>query len=189
MIDCAFLARIRIEPLDRKRHDRAAFCCGVDNVDNFLKRTAAHQQDDDHTRIYVACLDFSNEIVGYYGLNAHSIDASTLPQNQRKKLPSYSAISAIYLSVVGVHTEHQNSGLGSYLLADVFKRCIQAADSIGAHFLALDALNERAARLYRKLGFVDLPNQKQRMLISMKQVRKAASIAHASNAVKSAPDI
>lgn len=177
MIDCALLARIRIEPLDRKRHDRAVFCCGVDSVDNFLKKTAARQQDDDHTRIFVACLDSSNEIVGYYALNAHSIDASTLTENQRKKLPSYKMISAIYLSLVGVHTEQQNTGLGTYLLADVFKRCVKAADNIGAHFLVLDALNEKAARLYRRLGFVELPGHERRMLISMNQVRRAASIA------------
>jgi ribosomal protein S18 acetylase RimI-like enzyme len=169
----AFLARVRIEPLDRKKHDRAAFSCGVDRVDNFLKKTAARQQDDDHTRVSVACLDSSDAIVGYYALNAHAIDVSTLPEADRTRLPSYPTISAIYLSIVGVCSEHQEKGLGSYLLADAFARAARAADIIGAHFFVLDALNERAAGLYRRLGFVDLIGHEPRMLIAMSQIRRA----------------
>ncbi len=173
MIDRALLARVRIEPLDRKKHDRAAFSCGVDRIDNFLKNTAARQQDDGHTRVCVACLDSLNVVVGYFALNAHAIDASTLPELDRKKLPTHPTISAIYLSVVGVQKEHQGSGLGSYLMADAFRRAVDAAKIVGAYFLVLDALNERAANLYRKLGFVDLPGHEPRMLITMTQVRNA----------------
>jgi ribosomal protein S18 acetylase RimI-like enzyme len=177
MIDRALLARIRIEPLDRSKHDRAAFSCGEERVDNFLKKTAARRQDNDLTRVNVACLDADNAIIGYYALNAHSVDVSTLPDEHRKSLPSYPAISAIYLSVVGVHKFHQGGGVGSFLLADAFKRCAEAADIIGAHYLVLDALNERAARLYRSLGFVDLPGHEPRMLITIGNVRKAIAAA------------
>lgn len=173
MIDRAFLARIRIEPLDREKHDRAAFACGEERVDNFLKKTAARQQDEDHTRVNVACLDAENTIIGFYALNSHAIDVSTLPEVGRKRLPNYPTISAIYLSILGVHSEHQRKGLGKHLMAHVFARCVNVADKIGAHFIVLDALNERAAELYRELGFVDLPGHQPRMLIKMDLVRKA----------------
>ncbi|WP_137046423.1 GNAT family N-acetyltransferase [Pseudolabrys sp. FHR47] len=173
MIDRAFLARIRIEPLDRKKHDRAAFSCGEERLDNFLKSMAARQQDDDHTRVYVACLDAGPGIAGFYALNSHAIDATTLPPDQRRKLPSYPTIPAIYLSVVAVARDQQGNGLGKLLLADAFKRCVVVADQIGAHFIVLDALNERAAKLYRELGFVDLPGHEPRMLIKMEVVRRA----------------
>lgn len=173
MIDRAFLARIRIEPLDRKKHDRAAFSCGEERLDNFLKSMAARQQDGDHTRVYVACLDAGRGIAGFYALNSHAIDASTLPFEQRKKLPSYPTIPAIYLSVVAVGRDHQGKGLGKLLLADAFKRCVAVADQIGVHFIVLDALNESAARLYRELGFVDLPGHEPRMLVKMAVVRSA----------------
>ena len=173
MIDRDFLARLRVEPLDRQTHNRAAFRSGVDRVDNFLTSNAARQQDADHTRVYVACLDQSADIVGYYALNAHAIDVSTLPPATVKKLPSYPTMSAIYLSIVGFHVDHHGRGGGTFLLADAFRRCVDAADIIGAHFLVLDALNERAARLYRTLGFVDLPGHEPRMLIGMQVIRKA----------------
>ena len=177
MIDRAFLARIRIEPLDRKQHDRAAFSCGEERVDNFLQKTAARQQDDDLTRVNVACLDEAKAVIGFYALNLHSIDATTLHEAARKKLPNYPTISAIYLSVVGVASDYQGNGLGKRLMAHAFARCVDVADMIGAHFVVLDALNERAAKLYRELGFVDLPGHEPRMLISMPVVRKAMAKA------------
>jgi GNAT superfamily N-acetyltransferase len=173
MIDRAFLARVRIEPLDRNQHDRAAFACGEERVDNFLQRMAARQQDQDHTRVNVACLDAESVVIGFYALNLHSVDVSTLPETDRKKLPNYPTISAIYLSVVGVHSNHQGKGLGRLLMAHVFARCVDVADRIGAHFIVLDALNERGAKLYRDLGFVDLPGHESRMLIRTAVVRKA----------------
>src|ERR1700681_1153516 len=102
MTERAFLTRVRIEPLDRAKHDRAAFSCGDDRLDNFLKNTAARQQDDDHSRVNVACLDDTFVVIGYYALNAHGIDASSLPEADRKKLPAYPTISAIYLSKIAV---------------------------------------------------------------------------------------
>ncbi|QUS37985.1 GNAT family N-acetyltransferase [Tardiphaga alba] len=173
MIDRAFLARLRIEPLDRSRHERAGFHCGVDRVDNFLTNTAARQQDNDLTRVYVACLDQSDAVIGYYALNAHAIDAASLPQAMAKKLPNYPTIAAIYLSIIGFHRDHQGKGGGGFLMADAFRRCVQVADVVGAHFLVLDALNERAAKLYRELGFIDLPDHEPRMIIGMKAIREA----------------
>ena len=173
MIDRAFLARVRIEPLDRNTHGRADFSCGEERVDNFLQKTAARQQDQDHTRVCVACLDDQRNVIGFYALNSHGIGVQTLPEELRKKLPRYTQISAIYLSVVGVHAEHQGKGLGKFLMGHAFARCADVADQIGAHFIVLDALNEHAAKLYRELGFVDLPGHEPRMLINMALVRKA----------------
>lgn len=47
MIDEEWLARLLIEPLDRHKYDRAAFSCGHDRIDNFLKTLATQQADKD----------------------------------------------------------------------------------------------------------------------------------------------
>lgn len=179
MIDRDFLARLRIEPLDRSKHNRASFKCGVDRIDNFLQKTAARQQDDDHSRVYVACLDDGINVIGFYALNAHAIDVSSLPENLRKGLPSYPSISAIYLSLIGLDATHQRKGAGTLMMMNAFKRCVDVADIVGAHFLALDALNERAAALYRELGFMELPDHAPRMILNMKVVRKAIKLSRA----------
>ena len=172
MIDLAFLERVRIEPLDRS-HDRAAFTCGDDRLDNFIRRSASKQQHQDITRVYVGCLDRETVVIAYYALNSHFIDVQALPEEDRRRLPAYETIPAIYLSKLGVQTEFQTRGLGSVLMNHAFRRCVEAADIIGAHFLVLDALNERASKLYRRLGFHDLPAYKSRMLIKMAMIRKA----------------
>src|SRR5258708_39985574 len=100
-IDRAFLARLRIEPLDRSLHDRGAFSAGVARVDNFLKNNSGSQQDNDLTRVYVACLDDQVEVIGYYAVNSHAIDINNLPEPVREKLPRYPTIPAIYLSMIG----------------------------------------------------------------------------------------
>jgi ribosomal protein S18 acetylase RimI-like enzyme len=175
MVDRAFLARIRAEPLDRAKHDRAAFSCGDDHLNNFLKNTAGRQHEQDIARVTVACLDDSPVVIGYYALNASFVDVSTLPEPDQKRLPRYPTIPAIYLSKLGVQDEHQGQGLGEYLVAHAFNRCVKVADEIGAYFLVLDALNERSAKLYRRLGFVDLVGHEPRMLIKMSIVREAAT--------------
>lgn len=178
MIDRALLGRLRIEPLDRKKHGRAAFASGEPRVDNFLKTNAAGLQDLDTTRCVVACLppeagQTEAAIIGFYALNAHAIDTTTLPELVRKKVGKYPTVPAVYLSVVGVHQAYQGNGIGSFLMASAFTRCAGIADQIGAAFIVLDALNEDAARLYRRLGFADLPGHEPRMLIGMKVVRAA----------------
>jgi GNAT superfamily N-acetyltransferase len=185
-IDRAFLARLRIEPLDRSLHDRAAFSSGVARVDNFLKNNSSSQQDNDLTRVYVACLDDQVEVIGYYAVNSHAIDITTLPEPVREKLPRYPTIPAIYLSMIGFSENHRGKGGGSYLLADALKNCVRVADIAGSTMVVLDALNERAAKLYRQFGFVDLPNHAPRMIVSMKVVRAAIAQAEAEAAAETA---
>jgi ribosomal protein S18 acetylase RimI-like enzyme len=173
--DGAWLSRLNIEPLDRGKHDRAAFSCGVDRIDNFLKSTAAKQADEDFTKVYVAVEPPSNNILGYYSLSAHVIDIQSLPENDRKRMPRYPTIPAIYLSMIAVDASMQKRGLGQFLMADVLKKCVSVADLIGSHFIVLDAINEDAARMYRRIGFHNLPTPgpETRMLMSMAKVRKA----------------
>ena len=65
----------------------------------------------------------------------------------------------------------QGHGLGTYLMAD-FLKIVRIADIGGGHFVVLDAINDDAARMYRRIGFIDLPKQEPRMLMSMAKVRK-----------------
>jgi ribosomal protein S18 acetylase RimI-like enzyme len=177
--DLALLKRLKIEPLDRNTHDRAAFSCGNDKIDNFLKINAAGQQDQDITKAYVIVEPPSPRVLGFYAMNAHSIDATVVPEALRKKLPKYPNFSAVYISVIGTQKDLQGKGIGSILLADALKRCIEIADKAGSFAVVLDALNDDAARLYRKIGFIDIPSEQhdRRMMISMQAVRKSYATA------------
>lgn len=174
-LDKEFLSRLTVEPFDRRRHDRTAFSCGVDRIDNFLKITAGNHADQDHGKVYVACGPSSDAVVGFYAISPHCIDLTTLPEEARKRLPRQPRVSAIYLSMVGVDKSLQGRGMGAFLMMSALKKCVEGANIIGGHFVVLDAINEDAARMYRRIGFVDLPSQPNRMLIAMQTVRKAVA--------------
>jgi ribosomal protein S18 acetylase RimI-like enzyme len=171
------LARVRIEPLDRKKHDRAAFTCGHKPLDNYLKNTAARQQDENMTRVRVGCLDDSHAVICFHALNAHALDISELDEPFRKRFQRYDHIPAIYLSMIAVHSDHQGNGIGRYMMADAMKQALEASKHVGAYFLVLDALNEKAVKLYSRLGFDELTSNPGRMIISFETIRRAVAAA------------
>ena len=173
--DEVWLSRLQIEPLDRNTHDRAVFSCGHERLDNFLRNPAAKQADHDFTKVQVATEPPSPNILGYYALSAHGIDIQSLPERDRKRMPRHPTVPAVYLSMIAVDSTVQGRGLGTLLMADALKRCVAVADQAGAHFVVLDAIDDKAADWYRRIGFHDLPapGQEQRMLMAMAKVRKA----------------
>ncbi|HEV7285768.1 MAG TPA: GNAT family N-acetyltransferase [Kaistia sp.] len=183
MIDRDFLSRSSIEPLDRSRHDRTGFRSGVDRIDNYLQNTAARHHAEDFSKTYVAVEPPSPEILGFYSLNPHAIEVSSLPVEVRKKMPRHPTIPAIYLATLAVKLSMQNRGLGTYLMSDFLRRCVDVADRVGGHFVVLDAIDENAARMYRRIGFVDLPDHWPRMIMNVAKVRKAVVAAIAVRAV------
>lgn len=170
-VEFEYLRKLAIETFDAARHDRAAFTCGLDRIDNFLKITASKYLAGDIGRIYVATEKEGGRLVGFYAVGPHSIDASELAPEMKKRLPSYDRISAYYLSMIGTHSDVQGKGVGSLLLADALKRCMEAADKMGGRFVVLDAINEDAARLYARYGFLELPSLGGRMVVSIAKSR------------------
>lgn len=173
MIALAFLARLSVEPLNRHKHDRADFTCGVAALDNYIAKSAAKYQDENVTRVYVARLDAGPKIAGFYALNSHAIDMSSLPPGESKRLPHDPTAPAIYLSMIAVDQNFQGQGVGQFLLADALKRSEKVSEQIGTRFVVLDALNDSAARLYARLGFVALPSIPGRMILNIAQITRA----------------
>ena len=171
---------IIIEPLDSQKHDRAAFSCGTDRLDNFLKRTARKHQAGDLTRVWVATESGHAGILGYYALNAHALEGNDLPVHLTKNAPRLGGIPAVYLSMVAVDYRYQGQGIGRILLADALNRAADAADQIGLKAVVLDVIEdggaeitERRRAFYAAMGFQSLPSRPLRMFISIETVRKA----------------
>ncbi|MDE1149738.1 MAG: GNAT family N-acetyltransferase [Azospirillaceae bacterium] len=172
-LDKAFLKTLNIEPLDRHKHDRAAFDSGVTKVNNFLISTAGRHHQDDQSKTYVAVMAGTVKVIGFYTLRPHAIAVDALPPEIQKKLGRSDTVGAIYLAVVGVDKSAANKGLGRKLMSHFLGLCMKVIDQIGGKFIVLDAIDAKTADFYRKLGFVDLPSQANRMLISAETVRKS----------------
>ena len=172
--------RISIAPLDPEKHDRASFSCGTGRLDNFLKRSARKHQSGDFTRVWVATEGERAEILGYYALNAHSLEGDDLPTNLTKHAPRSGSIPAVYLSMIAVDRRHQSRGIGRILLADALKRAVSAADQIGLKAVVLDVIEdggpditEKRRAFYLAMGFRSLPARPLRMFISIDTARSS----------------
>ena len=174
------LRGIIIEPLDPQKHDRAAFSCGTARLDNFLKRTARKHQAGDFTRVWVATESGQTDILGYYALNAHTLEGNDLPGHLTKNAPRFGGIPAVYLSMIAVNRRYQGQGVGRILLADALSRAVGAAEQIGLKAVVLDVIEdggaeitERRRAFYAAMGFQSLPSRPLRMFISIETVRRA----------------
>lgn len=171
--------QIVIEPFDPARHDRTAFSCGSQRIDNFLKRTAKKHQKGDFTRVWVAVEPGDARVRGFYAINAHALEADALPAQLTKNAPRHGSIPAVYLSTLGVDQSIQGRGLGRVLLADALRRTARAARDLGIACIVLDVLDdtdesvEKRRRFYESFGFASLPSRPMRMILATATIRKA----------------
>lgn len=169
---------LKIEPFDPEIHDRAAFSCGADRIDNFLKFTAKKHQQGDFARVWVAVANEQPTVLGYYSINGHSIEADRLPQRFTKNAPGHGGIGAAYVSMFGVDSDAQGQGLGTLLIADALKRIARVSDELGIFAVVLDVLDDGDAEkvdhrqsFYRRFGFIEFPSQPLRMFLQVATIR------------------
>lgn len=166
-----------IEPFDPARHDRTAFSCGVEQVDNFFRKTANKLARADNARVYVMTAP-DGAVIGFYALNAHAIDYRDLPGKFARTRPAHGSIPAAFLSMIGVDRRYAGQGFGGDLLIDALLRISQAAEKIGIAIVLLDVLDdgnpelvERRTRLYTAYGFEPLPSNPLRLFLPVETVR------------------
>ena len=166
-----------IEPLDPAKHDRAAFSCGISQVDNFFRRTANKLAKADNIRTFVM-VGPEGELIGFYATNAHAIDYTELPDRFARNRPAHGSIPAAYISMIGVDNRFQRQGYGGDLLVDCLKRLAVAADALGIAVVMLDVLDcgdpEKVAKriaLYTDYGFEPLPSNGSRLFLPIATVR------------------
>ncbi|KQW31439.1 hypothetical protein ASE36_04085 [Rhizobium sp. Root274] len=167
-----------IELLDPERHDRDQFSCGVETVDNYFRKTANKLAKAGNARIYVMTSE-TGDVVGFYALNAHSVDFTELPSRFARTRPSHGAIPAAFISMIGVDKRYGGQGYGGDLLADALLRIVQAAERIGIAVVMLDVLDDgdpdlvaRRKTLYQRYGFEALPSNPLRLFMSVAVIRE-----------------
>ncbi len=156
-------------------HDRSAFSCGFAPIDNFLKSSLSAQIRAGMVTAWIATTGDDPAVLGFYTLGAMAVRANLGPSKwQRAGVPD---IPVIYIRAVAVREDMQGKGLGTALLVDAMKRCIEIADQMGAAAIVLDVLEdahfERRWKFYAELGFQPLgdPDNPHRVFISLSDVR------------------
>ena len=166
-----------IEPFDPAKHDRAAFSCGVGQVDNYFRRTANKLAKAGNVRLFVMVAP-DGGLIGFYAINAHAVDYTDLPKKYARTRPSHGSIPAAYISMIGRDRRYSGHGYGGDLLVDALRRIAGTAENLGLAVVMLDLLDcgdpERVARrkaLYQSYGFTSLPSNPLRMFLPLATVR------------------
>lgn len=166
------------EPLDVARHDRARFESGVRTVDDFFRKTANKLTRAANLRTFVL-VDKHDVVLGFYALNAASIDYREMPAHFKRTRPLHGNIPATFVAMIGVDRKVQGKGLGRDLLVDCLWRIAEAEKSIGIAVTLLDVLDcgdplqvERRKSFYVRHGFTPLQDQPLRMFLPTATLRE-----------------
>lgn len=145
---------VRIEPL-APTHDRRAFSCGADALDEYLRRYARQHAEANVSRTYVAA--DGHLIRGFYSLAMSGIRRDNLPATHGNRFPNF-PLPVARLARLAVDLRHQRQGFGDLLLADALQRCLRLSAEIGMIGVIVDAKDERARGWYERYEFERLPD-------------------------------
>lgn len=155
-----------IQPL-AATHNRKDFDCGIESLNDFLKRFARQNDKKGLGRTYIAVKNGEkSHICGYYTIASGSISFETIPEN----LPRY-PVPVIHLGRLAVDKAFQGQRLGKALLADALQRAVKIADHLGIFAVEVYALSEEAHEFYIKFGFSELLDERLHLYMSIKKLR------------------
>jgi ribosomal protein S18 acetylase RimI-like enzyme len=162
---------IRIELLDRKRHDRTGFDCGVPALNTYLQRQAAQDVEKRAAVVYVAVIE-APSIAGYYTLSQFSIELMRLPDAVAKRFARYPVVSATLLGRLAVCSAFKGQRLGETLLYDALRRSLAQSAYIASAGVVVDAKDKQAAAFYRQYGFSSVLGAESRLILHMKDIQQ-----------------
>jgi GNAT superfamily N-acetyltransferase len=160
------------EPINRK-HDRSAFDCGDEALNEFLRRYARQSHERGGAKTFLAIADADNKtILGFYSLSPASVDYARAPEIIRRGLARID-VPGFRLARLAVDRRQQGEGLGGQLLLAAGRRCLLASAEVGGIVLVIDAKNERVARWYASYGAVPLLDAPLSLLLPLATVETA----------------
>jgi GNAT superfamily N-acetyltransferase len=156
--------------LNSKKHKRKSFDCGVDVLNSYLQNIANQHSKNDISRSYI--LEDKNDntaIVGFYTL---SLTALSFSKSLQKEFP-YTK-SAGLIARLAVDKKYHNDGYGEWLLVDALLKLLDASEIVGFPIIVVDA-KDGVKEFYKKFGFIEFFDEKDRLFITVDGVRKSFS--------------
>ena len=160
------------EPISKK-HDREAFDCGDEALNEFLRRYARKSHERGGAKTFLAIDDAGDKtIVGFYSLSPASVDYIRTTEIIRRGLARYD-VPGFRLARLAVDRRWQGRGIGGQLLLAAGRRCLWAASQVGGVVLVIDAKNERVAAWYAGYGAVPLLDAPLSLLLPLATIAAA----------------
>ena len=164
---------MRIEPLDKAKHDRAAFCCEHELLNIYIREQANQDVRKRVAAVYILTPD-GKTIAGYYTLSQYAIDAGQLPDELARKLriPRYDKVPATLLGRLARDKEFRGASLGEILLMSALRRALEHSRHVASFAVVVDVKDEKAKIFYQSYGFIELPGHPHRLFIPMKTIEQ-----------------
>ena len=165
------------EELIGKRHNREAFDCGEEALNEFLRRYARKSHDLGGAKTFLAIRDTDQEtVLGFYSLCPASIEYARTPEILRRGLARYD-VPVFRLARLAVDRSAQGQGLGGQLLLAAGRRCLVVSAEVGGVALLIDAKNEKVARWYASYGAIQMLDAPLSLLLPLATIEAALKAA------------
>ena len=159
---------MKFEILDSKKHNRTNFNCGDNILNLYLQKFANQDQKRSLSKIYV--LADNKKIIGFYTVSAHSVSKNSMPVNITSG--NYNDLPFLLLGRLAVDKSYQGEGYGEALVYHACKVTMNAAEQIGIFGMIVEAKNDKVMEFYKKLGFKQLKNTQNRLVLSTAAITK-----------------
>lgn len=150
------LSKLHIKDLSSPT-DLNGFSSGEPEVDKHIPQCCSYHAEH-IAKTYCAFLEDQPRAVGFYTLSLIAQDGKFLDSDITRGATGH--IVFIYLRYIGVAHELQGNGIGSIMLSHALRRAAQIAKLAGSYGFSLNALTERAQKLYYRYGFRAVDNKR-----------------------------
>jgi len=154
-------------------HDRAAFCCGNGALDRYIREQASQDVKRGLAAVFViAPKDEPQTITAYYTLSSRELKINQLPAEIAKKAGRYGYVGVTLLGRMAVDEKYRGTGVGTLTLMCALEKALVASRDVGSWAALVEAIDDDAARFYRKYGFIELPEDDRKLFLPMKTIAK-----------------
>jgi predicted GNAT family N-acyltransferase len=164
-------SKYNIEPLGD--HDRAAFSCGNASLDRYIREQASQDVKRGLASVFVIT---AKQVLAYYTLSRRELKLDQLPEEIAKKVGKYGHVGVTLLGRMAVTEKYKGAGLGALTLMNALHKSLLAATDIASLAVFIEAIDGDTANFYRKYGFIELPEDKLKLLLPMKTIAKSFSV-------------
>jgi len=161
-------------------HERGAFCCGKAPLDSFIQQQARQHSKKNVSRTYVALRTGEKVVLGFYTCCTGAIDVSSLPEEERKRLPRH-PVPTVHLARMAVDQSVKGQGLGRTLLFHFFQRALDTSGDVGVHAVDVWAKDDQARSFYLKYGFRELLDDHMHLVLPITTIEEIFKEAYDSD--------
>lgn len=146
-----------------KQHMRDQFDCGNAILNEYLKKYARQNDENNMAKAFVAVGDDAL-VLGYYCISTASIEFKELPEALGKNLPKY-PIPAALIGKLACDQSMKGQGLGARLLINALQRIVATSKEMGIKVIIVDAIDEEAKSFYQHYRFMELDGQEMKLFL------------------------